>query len=198
VNSCSFLRDVAAGGAGGSADAVGGSGGNGLGGAVYNALVNGFGQFSEVAALTIGQSTIAQEQAVGGAGGSAAVGGHGGDGEGGGFFESLNGFAGSATLSVSASAVRASAANGGTGATGDNGFGGGIFLDTGATATALSREILNNQADGGIAAPGGVDGQGVGGGVYNLGAFFLDASSMIADNHASSSNDDVFGPVTPI
>jgi hypothetical protein len=161
-------------------------------------LANGFGQFTEVTDLTVDQTSIAQEQAVGGVGGAAAVGGHGGDGLGGGFFESLNGFAGGATLSVSASSIRANAADGGTGVTGGNGFGGGIFVDTGATATALSSEILDNQADGGVAGAGGVDGQGVGGGVYNLGAFFLDARSTVADNHASNNNDDVFGPVTPI
>jgi hypothetical protein len=38
----------------------------------------------------------------------------------------------------------------------------------------------------------------VGGGVYNLGTFDLDAVSLIADNHASTSNDDVFGIITPI
>jgi hypothetical protein len=32
----------------------------------------------------------------------------------------------------------------------------------------------------------------VGGGVYNLGAFAFDASTMIKGNHASTSNDDIF------
>jgi hypothetical protein len=38
----------------------------------------------------------------------------------------------------------------------------------------------------------------VGGGVYNLGTFDLDAVSIIALNHASTSNDNDFGPITPI
>jgi hypothetical protein len=38
----------------------------------------------------------------------------------------------------------------------------------------------------------------VGGGVYNLGTFFLDAASTVDHNHASTSNDDVFGPITPV
>jgi hypothetical protein len=38
----------------------------------------------------------------------------------------------------------------------------------------------------------------VGGGVFNLGTFFLDAVSIILGNDASTSNDNVFGPITPI
>ena len=37
------------------------------------------------------------------------------------------------------------------------------------------------------------DGLGVGGGVYNLGLFVLDAETVIARNHASTSHDDCFG-----
>jgi hypothetical protein len=46
---------------------------------------------------------------------------------------------------------------------------------------------------GGAAGLGGSDGQGIGGGVYNLGAFTYDATTVIKDNHASTSNDDIFG-----
>jgi hypothetical protein len=35
-------------------------------------------------------------------------------------------------------------------------------------------------------------------GVFNLGTFFLDAASIILGNAASTSNDNVFGPVTPL
>jgi hypothetical protein len=38
----------------------------------------------------------------------------------------------------------------------------------------------------------------VGGGVYNLGMFFLDAASVIRRNHASTSDDDIFGSITPL
>jgi hypothetical protein len=38
----------------------------------------------------------------------------------------------------------------------------------------------------------------VGGGVFNLGTFDLDAASLIAGNEASTRNDDVFGPVSPV
>jgi hypothetical protein len=36
------------------------------------------------------------------------------------------------------------------------------------------------------------DGQGIGGGVYNLGTFTFDVTTVIAHNHASTSNDDIF------
>ena len=62
----------------------------------------------------------------------------------------------------------------------------------------LTSVIAGNQADGGAADAGGSTGQGVGGGVYNLGAFDLDAASLIVLNDASTSNDNVFGPITPI
>jgi hypothetical protein len=52
--------------------------------------------------------------------------------------------------------------------------------------------IVGNAATGGAAGLGGSDGQGVGGGVYNLGAFSFDVFTIIKKNHATTSNDDVF------
>ena len=95
----------------------------------------------------------------------------------------------------------ANAAAGGTGApgaTGGNGEGGGLFIDATATATVLTSVIAGNKADGGAAGAGGSDGQGIGGGVYNLGTLDLDAASVIHGNDASTSFDNVFGPITPI
>jgi hypothetical protein len=40
---------------------------------------------------------------------------------------------------------------------------------------------------------GGHGGLGIGGGVYNLGKFVTNAATVIAQNHASTSNDDCFG-----
>jgi hypothetical protein len=97
--------------------------------------------------------------------------------------------------------VAANAAEGGTGASGGNGgngFGGGLFIDAGTTGTVLSSVIAGNKAEGGAAGNGGSSGQGVGGGVYNVGTFDLDAASVIHGNHACTSNDNVFGPITPI
>jgi hypothetical protein len=93
------------------------------------------------------------------------------------------------------------AAQGGAGAsgsTGGNGQGGGLFFDGGTTATVGASVIIGNLADGGAAGTGGSAGQGMGGGVYNLGTFFLDTASIILGNHAATSNDNVFGPITPL
>jgi hypothetical protein len=38
-----------------------------------------------------------------------------------------------------------------------------------------------------------MDGQGIGGGVCNLGIFLFDDATLIALSHASTSNDDGFG-----
>jgi hypothetical protein len=155
--------------------------------------------------LTVSDSTVINNQAVGGAGGAAGAGGiagNGGNGEGGGLFNTATGFSGTgqATLTVSGCSVTTNEAEGGAGASGGsggNGFGGGLFNDAGATATVRTSVIAGNQADGGAGA-GGSAGQGIGGGVYNLGTFDLDAASIIEGNDASTSNDDVFGPITPI
>jgi hypothetical protein len=57
--------------------------------------------------------------------------------------------------------------------------------------------VTGNQADGGAADSGGQDGQGVGGGVYvQSGAtVYADALTVISGNHASTSDDDVFGVI---
>jgi hypothetical protein len=108
-------------------------------------------------------------------------------------------------LSINTCIIVANDTVGGSGASGGNGGngeGGGIFNDkrgqAGATTTVLSSVIAGNEADGGAAGAGGSAGQGVGGGVFNIGTFFLDAVSIILGNDASTSNDNVFGPITPI
>ena len=83
------------------------------------------------------------------------------------------------------------------GGNGGNGLGGGIFNDGlspfGVPDLTLSQCLVAlNEADGGTAGEGGSDGQGVGGGVYNLGAFNADVMTVIARNHASTSNDNIF------
>jgi hypothetical protein len=100
--------------------------------------------------------------------------------------------------------------SGGSGGNGGNGLGGGIFNGNPAGTVHTGNPILDldgttvtaNQADGGAAGSGGVAGAGVGGGLYNedlVGAIAqADAQSKIKGNHASTSNDDVFGTVTPV
>jgi hypothetical protein len=142
--------------------------------------------------LTISDSVILHNQAVGGAGGA---------GQGGGFYESTNGLAQPSNLTIDHCAVLANAAAGGAGTSGGaggNGQGGGLFIDAGATATVLHSILVRNRAEGGAAGAEGSDGQGVGGGVYNLGTFDLDAASIVIGNDASTSDDNVFGPITPL
>ena len=62
----------------------------------------------------------------------------------------------------------------------------------GNSATVHHSRITHNKALGGEEGSGGSDGHGVGGGVYNLGIFTFDASTVIKKNHASTSNDDIF------
>ena len=57
-------------------------------------------------------------------------------------------------------------------------------------------DITGNQATGGTAGAGGQDGQGIGGGVYIFNGGRVSARhTNISGNHASTSNDDVFGPL---
>jgi len=53
--------------------------------------------------------------------------------------------------------------------------------------------VTKNLALGGDAETGGINGQGIGGGVYYLGTFNLDPETVIEKNQGSTSNDDV-GP----
>jgi dienelactone hydrolase len=95
------------------------------------------------------------------------------------------------------SALVMSAAIGGAG-----GLGGGIWVGSGTgpgggvggvAVTVSASRLTDNRAEGGEGRAGGADGQGVGGGIYNLGTFLVDALSVIRHNHASTSNDDCFG-----
>jgi hypothetical protein len=50
----------------------------------------------------------------------------------------------------------------------------------------LARRVVRDRFD------SGQDGHGVGGGVYNLGTITFDVTTIIMNNHASTSNDDLF------
>ncbi|HJZ56173.1 MAG TPA: hypothetical protein VKE74_14500 [Gemmataceae bacterium] len=88
----------------------------------------------------------------------------------------------------------------GNGGNGGDGQGGGIF--NGApnpfgtpSLTLLGSIVAFNQADGGAAGSGGSAGLGVGGGLYLSpgGVASADPWTLIFANHASTSDDDVFG-----
>ena len=66
---------------------------------------------------------------------------------------------------------------------GGAGLGGGAYNDATSSLTLKTSSVTDNHANG---KPG------IGGGIYNLGAFTFDAFTVIKDNHASTSNDDIF------
>jgi hypothetical protein len=83
-------------------------------------------------------------------------------------------------------------AQAGRGGTGGDGLGGGLVVQTGASATVSDSRITHNQALGGEEGAGGSDGHGIGGGVYDLGTVAFDALTVIKKNHASTSHDDIY------
>ena len=135
----------------------------------------------------------------GGAGDIGAAGGTGGSAQGGGVY-----LAQGSTLTVTAVAITGNLALGGeggepgtgaTGGAGGAGWGGGIYSD--GTFTMIRGGVSNNLAIGGEGEDGGADGQGIGGGLY----FDADGSATLTSvtvkhNHASASNDDIYGNYT--
>ena len=91
-------------------------------------------------------------------------------------------------------AVGGAGAAGGDGGSGQGAiFNGGPFPPVSAPDLTLHGCLVAlNEADGGAAGAGGSAGAGIGGGVFNAGMFSADAATVIALNHASTSNDDVF------
>jgi hypothetical protein len=63
------------------------------------------------------------------------------------------------------------------------GLGGGLFVGPAGTLTLTNSQVKKNHADG---QPG------IGGGVYSLGTFSFDAATDVSNNHASTSNNDIF------
>jgi hypothetical protein len=158
---------------GGHHNSASGSGavfvGLGAGGGILNYLgsynSSGYGPF-DASVVSVSNSTIDHNQAQGG----------GGNGAGGGLANLL-----SATTTVNSTALTNNQANGdGSGA----GLGGGAFNDATSRLTLTAASVTQNHANG---SPG------IGGGIYTLGTFSEDASTVITDNHASTSDDNI-GP----
>jgi hypothetical protein len=97
------------------------------------------------------------------------------------------------TLLMDNQAVGGAASDGGNGG---DGLGGGIYNGNEATLVVTGSTISGNQAVGGS---GATDGQGIGGGFYladgSKGSISTD--TIIMGNHASTSDDDVFGYIPP-
>jgi hypothetical protein len=183
---CFFAGNAAIGGAAGS----GGVGGLGEGGAIANvqtfALAN-------TSTLTLRDCVLFDNAAVGGAG---AIGGS----SRGGAISNAGGptlTSGGISTTVIDSLVADNLAHGADGSAGNggNGLGGGIFVDAHAALTLLGSTVSGNTADGGTGASGFSDGQGIGGGLYLApgATTCADLLTAVFGNHASTSNDDVFG-----
>jgi hypothetical protein len=127
--------------------------------------------------------------------GGRGDGGNGGNGLGGGFYNS-------GIASLSYCTIEFNKAEGGAGGygggNGGDGQGGGVFNSGPSpqgvpSITFQTSRIVNNDASG--AGSGGSDGQGQGGGLYLTpdGHACADPLTIIVGNHASTSDDDVFG-----
>jgi hypothetical protein len=185
VTNCTFLFNGALGGAGNSPGPGSSYDVNtGEGGAIANYDTQ----------LTVMDSTLANNQAVGGAG---VPGQDGGDGRGGGianiYYGALN------LVDSRLIANQALGASGADGSNGGNGLGGGLYNEAYAQTALMGTQIVNNQAIGGTADSGGTDGSGLGGGVYNAqgGVVTADPDTIITGNHASTADDDISGDIEP-
>jgi hypothetical protein len=166
--------------------AQGGDGGNGFGGGLYNGAASTHpSNPGAPTVLTVEGSTISRNRAQGGA---AGLGSSAGFGAGGGLWSG-----GTASIfDTNLSHNHALGGDGSDGGEGGDGFGGGLFNDAAASLRLERCTVTENHANGGEAGEGGSEGEGIGGGVFNLGDFDLDALTLIFDNLASTSYDDVF------
>ena len=183
ISDCTFEHNAAIAGAG----SAGQNGGLSVGGGgdASNLFA------PRLLSATFRNCTFDENIAIGGQGGS---GGNGGDAWGGG----LAGLLG-ATLSVSDSTVSHNLAIGGdagTGGNGGDGLGGGIYEDALSILTLMAATVEYNHANGGAAGIDGSDGLGVGGGIYVTpgGVASADLLTIVVGNHASTSDNDIFGP----
>jgi hypothetical protein len=168
--------------------AIAGAGAAGLdGGLAWGGGIDLFNSFGHGVSATVINCRVSHNAAVGGRGGP---GGNGGDAWGGGFANLLG-----ATLTINHSSVSHNRSVGGEGGSGGDGYGGGIFEDAPSSLTLTGARVGHNRAVGGEGGPDGSDGEGVGGGLYlTPGAVACaDVLTVIAHNHATTSDDDVFG-----
>ncbi len=184
IGSCTFTGNQATGGAGGT----GANGGQGQAGAIRTSTrLTGSGPLGS---FIVSRSTLIGNQATGGAGGAGA---HGGIGQGGAYQTIGENW----TITFSRSTISGNQATGGAGGEGGNGGvgrGGGCIVNR-STVSLENVDITGNEAMGGDAGAGGRDGQGIGGGIYINSGRVSARRTNISGNHASTSHDDVFGPL---
>jgi hypothetical protein len=186
ISFCIFTGNQATGGAGGA----GAAGGIGQAGAIRTSTrLTGSGPLGS---FFVSHSTFIGNTATGGVGGAGANGGIGQ----GGAYQTIGA---NWTINFSRSTFSGNQATGGAGGAGGNGGvgrGGGCIFSNLSTVFLDYVDITGNQATGGAAGAGGKDGQGIGGGVYIFSGSLVSArNTNISGNHASTSDDDVFGPL---
>jgi hypothetical protein len=156
--------------------------GGGLGGAVANYLG---------AAADISGTSIDHNRGAGGSGNTAGAASRANVGAGGGVYNAFGRFRLDTGELLADSAVRLSDVsldhNDAAGGVAGDGLGGGAYNDATSTLVLNAATVTKNTAI------GGAGGQGIGGGIYNLGVLVSDPSTVIAKNHASTGNDDLFG-----
>jgi hypothetical protein len=82
---------------------------------------------------------------------------------------------------------------------GGDGLGGGLAVFARSTATLTACTIQANTARGGAAGwQTGYPGHGIGGGTYAIGTITADVATVVTQNHASSSNIDVYSYTPPV
>ena len=177
IDGCTLKHNWSVGGVGAS----GAEGGIGAGGAI---VATNFGKIGTY--TTISNSRVEHNVAIGGPGGGA--GGKGGEGEGGGLTSTAG-----AELTVISTTVAHNHSRGGEGITGGNGLGGGLYDSTGSALILQDATVTRNLALDGRGEDCYSRGEGIGGGVYYLGAYSADDATVIEKNHATTSNDNV-GP----
>jgi hypothetical protein len=195
VSGCEFTSNRAVGGS----NATGGAGGQGrVGSASGGGLANVLGSV-----MTVTGCVFEHNEAIGGSGNGGGSGPITFSRGTGGAMSNNNTFGVAATLTVSGCTLTANQASGGAGAIGGNGgnaFGGGVFNDGQCSLTVTGSTITDNSATGGAAGSGGRAGLGQGGGLYlaDGGIACLDAFTLahVTGNHASTSDDDIFGTFT--
>jgi hypothetical protein len=187
VRHCQLDGNIARGGQGG-AGATRGRGGDAFGGGISNGEPGGYGLGEDpINFLFVSDSIIANNRAVGGAGSVGGLGRGGG-------IDNAN----RSTATISGTLLGGNQALGGSGTvTGGDGLGGGLYNEIRSDVTLRGCTVTGNQAIGGS---GPTAGSGLGGGVYNTagGTVWVDVVTAILANDASTSDDDVFGILTPL
>jgi hypothetical protein len=187
VRHCLLDDNVARGGQGG-AGATRGRGGDAFGGGISNGEPGAYGLGEDpINFLFVSDSTITNNQAIGGAGSVGGLGRGGG-------IDNAN----RSTATISGTLLGGNQALGGSGTlTGGDGLGGGLYNEIRSDVTLLGCTVTGNHAIGGS---GPTAGSGIGGGIYNVdgGTVWVDVLTVILANDASTSEDDVFGILAPL